>query len=150
RTGLRDWLSADEVAVVARAARGHVRHSRAHAVPAGGGIARELPFGLAQDLDAHGPGGAVLILRGLLREPAACKGYRGGRAANLCPARAAWGESPRSPAGRGGNTPQPMGAGGRVAFLPDPEGVAELSPCLPDETDFRRHSHDPDGFYARN
>ena len=119
---------------------------------AGAPGARRLPLGPLYDL-AMRPG-AIALLHGLGRDPAAWKRYRGGTAGRLWVAPSADGLSADGPFSRvlgslGSQLASPMVAGGRLAFLSDHEGTGNVYSCAFDGSDLRRHT-DHDGFYARN
>ncbi len=96
----------------------------------------------------------MLLASAAIREPAWWKRYRGGRAGKLWIGRDEFARihedldgqlsSPLWVAGSDGEQ------GGRIAFLSDHEGVGELWSSRPDGSDLRRHTTDPEGFYARD
>ena len=150
-TEVLGW-SHDGGAVLASSTVGQhsIRHSWAYAVAADGSGALKLPYGPLGGL-ALGPDGAVLLLGAFSREPAWWKRYRGGTAGKLWLDADGNGEFARFQADLDGNLSSPMWVGGRVAFLSDHEGVADLYSCLPDGSDLRAHKVDAPGeFYARN
>ena len=119
---------------------------------AGAHGARRLPLGPLADV-AMRPG-AIALLHGLGRDPAAWKRYRGGTAGRLWVAPSADGRTADGPftrvlASLGSQLACPMVAGGRLAFLSDHEGTGNVYSCALDGTGLRRHT-DHDGFYARN
>ncbi|HEY2504878.1 MAG TPA: PDZ domain-containing protein [Streptosporangiaceae bacterium] len=123
----------------------------AHAVrtdPDGGGpVTRPLPFGPAYDL-AIEPGAAA-VLTGGHGDPAWRKRYRGGTAGRLWLRTGDGAESWfRRVADLGGHLACPMLVGGRLAFISDHEGTANIYSLSQDGGDLRRHT-DHDGPYAR-
>ena len=147
-TDVAGWRSAEEVVVVTTEAPG-TSNTRAFAIAADGGVPRPLPYGTVRALDTRGPGGAVLLQRGLRRDSATWKRYRGGTMGRLWLDLDGSGEFHRFLSDHGGNINDPLWVGGRAAFLSDVEGVSELHSALPDGTDLRRHTADPAGYYAR-
>jgi tricorn protease len=149
RTDILDWLSAREVIVAGGRLpmRGDVR---AHAVPVEGGVPLVLPYGTLHGLAVHGPGGAVLTRRGIAHDASWWKRYRGGRAGKLWVAPGGSGDFQRILRDHEGNIDRPMWVGDRAAFLSDASGVSELYSCLPDGSDLRQHTDEPDAFYARH
>jgi tricorn protease len=148
------WTPDGEVLAVSATGQPFSQLTWAYAVPAavGGGAARRLPFGPAASL-AMAPG-AIALLHGMGRDPAAWKRYRGGTAGRLWLAPSADGRVAGGPFSRllreiDGQLACPMLVGGRLAFLSDHEGTGNLYSCALDGSDLRRHT-DHDGFYARN
>ncbi|WP_240796689.1 S41 family peptidase [Streptomyces sp. RFCAC02] len=118
----------------------------AYTVPLTGGPGDQLPWGPVADIAVTGGGGdrRTLLLTGKApHEPAVWKRYRGGATGKL------WYHGTRIAAGLGGHVDSPMLVDGRVAFLSDHEGVANLYSCRPDGTELWRHT-DHDAFYARH
>jgi tricorn protease len=112
-----------------------------------GQVPRPLAIGPATAI-SHGPGGGVVIARCSSLEPAFWKRYRGGGVGVL------W----IDPDGGGtyhrlidldGNLSNPCWVAGRVHFLSDHEGCANVYSCTAGGGDLRRHT-DHDGFYARS
>ena len=118
----------------------------AHAVPLDA-PPRRLPFGQVNDLALTES--ATVLLTAQRGEPAYWKRYRGGTAGRLWVASA---EDPlftRVLSHLNGQLAAPMIIGGRLAFLSDHEGTANIYSTTLDGDDLRRHT-DHDGFYARN
>ena len=149
RTDVLGWASGDEVIVAGGRppSRGDVW---AHAVPADGGVPVELPYGTLQALAVNGPGGAVMTRRGVAREAAAWKRYRGGGAGKLWIDADGSGDFQRILREHEGNIEAPMWVGDRAAFLSDVGGVSELYSCRQDGSDLRQHTDRPTDFYARH
>jgi len=153
------WTPDGQVLAVTAAAQPFRHFTRAYALeagePSGPPAAGRLPFGPVTDLALET--GGVALLNGAFRSDlAAWKRYRGGTSGRLWirPAPAAGPQAPAGPftrvlAGLPGQFASPMLIGGRLAFLSDHEGTANLYSCAPDSSDLRRHT-DHDGFYARN
>ncbi len=130
----------------------------AHAIrtdPEGvGPVARPLPYGLATDLAVEAD--AVAVLTGNEREPAWRKRYRGGSGGRLYLRTQAGSGSAglngepgfRRVADLGGHLACPMLVGGRLAFISDHEGTANVYSVDSTGGDLRRHT-DHDGPYAR-
>ena len=150
QTNVRQWFSDTEVLVVSGFESAFRGQTLAYAVPAAGGAARPLPLGTLFDLGLRGPGGAVLLSRSLGRDAASWKRYRGGTAGKLWLDPDGSGEFHRFAIDVDGNIFDPMWIDGRAAFVSDHEGVAELYSCMADDSDLRRHTHDPAEFYARH
>jgi tricorn protease len=152
RTSVCGWSPAGEVLAVTAAGQPFAFFTWAYAISPGGGAPRRLPYGPVSGL-AVGPG-AVALLSGHRGDPAAWKRYRGGTAGRLWLARVAAGAEAgsgfvRVAADLPGQFSSPMLVAGRLAFLSDHEGTANLYSCALDGSDLRRHT-DHDGFYARN
>ena len=131
------WLAAGDEVVAVTAVGQASRDSWAHAVPAGGGPSRVLPYGPVSDL-AIGSGGLALLNSVLSQEPARWKRYRGGTAGKLW-----WnasGEFTRLLPDLAGNIESPMLLGDRVAFLSDHEGWGNVYSVAADGSDLRRHT----------
>ena len=149
RTDVLGWASGEQVIVAGGGppSRGNVW---AYAVPAEGGVPVELPYGTLQALAVDGPGGAVMTRRGVAREAAAWKRYRGGGAGKLWIDTDGSGDFQRILRSHEGNIEAPMWVGERAAFLSDAGGVAELYSCRPDGSDLRQHTDQPSEFFARH
>ncbi len=119
-----------------------------------GPVARPLPYGLATDVAVEAD--AVAVLTGNEREPAWRKRYRGGSGGRLYlrtqagSGSAALNGEPgfRRVADLGGHLACPMLVGGRLAFISDHEGTANVYSVDSTGGDLRRHT-DHDGPYAR-
>lgn len=122
------------------------RLTHAYALPPTGGPAALLPYGPVRDV-AFGPAGAVVVGRNT-QDPARWKRYRGGTAGRLWLDPDGSGVFHRLLADLDTNLATPMWVGGRVFFLSDHEGIANLYSCTPEGTDLRRHT-DHDTYYAR-
>ncbi|HVB43351.1 MAG TPA: S41 family peptidase [Streptosporangiaceae bacterium] len=160
-TRVRGWSPAGEILATTAAGQAFERHTWAVAIPVAQGTARfsghrTLPFGPVGDLTMDGS--AVALLTGTAGlEPAFWKRYRGGRAGRLWVGlgEAAPGESAPGTAFRRlladvpGQFFSPMLVSGRLAFLSDHEGTANVYSCDLDGTDLRRHT-DHEGRYPRN
>jgi tricorn protease len=150
-TRVRGWSPDGEVLVLTAAGQPFGHYTWAHAVRPGGGVPRRLAFGPVSDLAVERD--AVALLTGRHpREPAYWKRYRGGCAGRLWLARG--GQDGSAPFARiaetlDGQFDCPMVVGGRLAFLADHEGTANLYSCDFDGGGLRRHT-DHDGFYARH
>ncbi|HEY2579971.1 MAG TPA: PDZ domain-containing protein [Streptosporangiaceae bacterium] len=150
-TRVRGWSPDGEVLVVTAAGQPFDHYTWAHAVRPDGGMPRRLEFGPVSDLAVERD--AVALLTGRHpREPAYWKRYRGGCAGRLWLGRG--GQDAPAPFSRlaeslGGQFDCPMIVGGRLAFLADHEGTANLYSCDFNGDDLRRHT-DHDGFYARH
>lgn len=149
RTDVLGWASGEQVIAAGGepAPRGYVW---AYAVPVDGGVPVELPYGTLQALAVNGPGGAVMTRRGVAREAAAWKRYRGGGAGKLWIDADGSGDFRRILRSHEGNIESPMWVGDRAAFLSDAGGVAELYSCSPDGSDLRQHTDQPSEFFARH
>jgi tricorn protease len=129
RTLTLGWTELDEVVAASAVGQPSGRWTWAHAVPAGGGPSRRLPFGPLSGL-AAGPAGTALVTATMSREQAWWKRYRGGTAGTLWwragvgagGAGTGGGEFARVLADLDGNLTSPMVVGDRLAFLSDHEG----------------------------
>ena len=139
------WTAEGEVLAVSAAGQHAQKYPRAFAI---GEVHRELPFGQVNDLAIEAE--ATFLLTGAVaREPAYWKRYRGGRAGKLW-VRAAGAAGfarilPEHTAQHG----SPMVIGGRLFFLSDHEGTANIYSTALDGTGLRKHT-EHDGCYARN
>jgi len=123
------------------------------AADAPNGAVEALPYGPARTI-AFGPNDEIVLGRNT-GDPARWKRYRGGTAGHLWIGRD--GEfAPLLPHVQG-NIASPMwiraersgGAGERIFFVSDHEGIGNLYSCAPDGTDLRRHT-DHEDYYVRN
>jgi tricorn protease len=154
--------SGDAAGTAGAASTGHAPGTGdAAGVPGGAGAAaglwpagtRRLPYGPVGDL-AMEPGAVALLTGNGGRDPATWKRYRGGTAGRLWLASETGAGTPAGPFTRilgelAGQLASPMLTGGRLAFLSDHEGTANVYSCALDGGGLRRHT-DHDGFYARN
>jgi tricorn protease len=146
------WSASGEVFAVSAAGEPFRHFTWAYALTPEGGAPRRLPYGPVSDL-AVGADAVALLSGRHRREPASWKRYRGGTAGRLWVARTSGGAPAegftRVVAGLPGQFSSPMLAGGRLVFLSDHEGTANLYSCTLDGGGLRRHT-DHDGFYARH
>ncbi len=145
-TMVRGWTPEGHILFVTTYGQPFFRNYRAYTLDPDGGAPQLLPLGQVNHL-ALGPGGVKIIGRNTA-DPARWKRYRGGTAGHL------WIDARGNGTFRrmdelAGNVTSPMWLDGRVYYLSDAEGVANLYSCLPDASDVRRHS-DHDSFYARH
>ncbi|MFG2889763.1 S41 family peptidase [Streptomyces sp. NPDC048248] len=121
-------------------------YSWSYTLPTDGSPGRQLPWGPVSDLavaEFDGERRTLLLTGKPPHEPAAWKRYRGGAMGRM------WLHGTRLMPDLRGHLDAVMFVGGRIAFLSDHEGVANVYSCLPDSTDLRRHSDHAD-FYARH
>ncbi len=111
----------------------------------GGGEPRELSLGHARAI-SHGTHGRVALGRNA-NDPARWKRYRGGTSGEIWIDESGEGRFQRLPL-PDGNPCWPMWVGGRIFFLSDHEGIANVYSCLPDGGDVTRHTHEAE-YYAR-
>jgi len=145
RTKTVGWTAAGEVLAVSAAGQHAHKYPRAFAIAA---APRELPFGQVNDLAIEAEA-AVLLTGAVVREPAYWKRYRGGRAGKLWVAAAGAAGFTRILPDHTAQLGSPMVIGGRVFFLSDHEGSANVYSSALDGTGLRKHT-DHDRFYARN
>ncbi len=151
-TVMRGWGPDGEILATTSAGQPFFRQTWAYAVPVSDGTARfaaqrRLPFGPVGDLAIET--GATALLNGTGGdEPAFWKRYRGGRCGRIWVADSDAGFR-RLLADLHGQFFSLMLVGGRLAFISDHEGTANLYSCALDGSDLRRHT-DHDGPYARN
>jgi tricorn protease len=130
------WTAADEVLVVTAAGQHAQKYPRAFAI---GEVPRELPFGQVNDLAIEAA--ATLVLTGAVAyEPAYWKRYRGGRAGKLWVRAAGAAGFTRILPGHTAQVGSPMVLGGRLFFLSDHEGTANIYSTALDAMDLRRHT----------
>ncbi|WP_245766625.1 S41 family peptidase [Streptomyces colonosanans] len=118
----------------------------AYKVPTDGDPGGKLPWGPVSDIavaDVEGEHRTLLLTGTPPHEPASWKRYRGGAMGRL------WLHGRQLLPDLGGHLDSPMFVGGRIAFLSDHEGIANLYSCAYDGSDLRRHT-DHDAFYARH
>src|SRR6201996_2095147 len=108
---------------------------------------RRLPFGQVNDLALTES--ATVLLTAQRGDPSHWKRYRGGTAGRLWVATADDPLFTRLLSDLNGQLAAPMIVEGRLVFLSDHEGIANLYSTTLDGSDLRRHT-DHDGFYARN
>ncbi|MBX2800903.1 MAG: PDZ domain-containing protein [Myxococcales bacterium] len=140
------WTPESEIVFTSAAGRPFARDSHLHVVDPGGGLPRRLPWGPAEAV-AFAPGDepAVAICRHQ-HDLAWWKGYRGGRAGAIWvrpEAAAPWQRLPLP-----GNVVCPQWVAGRLAFVSDHEGDAQLYSCDATGSDVQRHS-DHEGLAVR-
>jgi tricorn protease len=149
QTRVTGWTADGEVLAVSAAGQPAMKYRRAFAVPGRGDAPpRLLPFGPVNDLALEDTGTALLT-GSVAYEPAHWKRYRGGRAGKLWVATADDPLFTRVLSGINGQLASPMLVGGRLFFLSDFEGTANIYSCALDGTGLARHT-DHDGMYARN
>ncbi|MFJ7341494.1 S41 family peptidase [Streptomyces sp. NPDC101110] len=140
------WTPDGEILAVASHGEPFSYFTWAYKVAPGGGPGRKLPWGPVSDIqvaDIDGERKSLLLTGTPPHEPASWKRYRGGATGRL------WLHGERLLEGLGGHLHSPMFVGGRIAFLSDHEGVANLYSCAHDGSGLRRHT-DHDAFYARH
>ncbi|MGE3663097.1 MAG: PDZ domain-containing protein [Pseudonocardia sp.] len=146
------WTADGEVLAVSSTGE-PTRRTWAHALPAGGGVPRRLPYGPVSAV-ALGPAGEVLAASAGAHDMARWKRYRGGLAGTLWWDATGSGKFERFAADLDGQIDSPMLVGGRVAFVSDHEGWGNLYSLALDGTDLRRHTdHGAPGspaFYVRH
>jgi tricorn protease len=123
-----------------------VKETVAFAVARDGGQPRRLPVGHAMAIDVAA-NGATLIGRNNL-DPARWKRYRGGTAGHLWVDAAGAGDFVRLGAQLDGNLVWPTWLDGRVTFLSDHEGIANLYAVRPDGSELVRLT-DERTYFAR-
>ena len=146
RTRVTGWTDDGEVLAITAAGQSSSQLTMAYAVPLAA-PPRRLPFGQVTDLALTSS--ATVLLTGQRGDPAHWKRYRGGTAGRLWVATADDPLFTRLLSNLNGQFAAPMIVAGRLVFLSDHEGTANLYSTTLDGTDLRRHT-DHDGFYARN
>ncbi|HEX4291473.1 MAG TPA: PDZ domain-containing protein [Trebonia sp.] len=139
------WSAEGEVLAVSAAGQPSRKYPRAFAI---GAVPRELAFGQVNDLAIEAEATALLT-GAVAREPAYWKRYRGGRAGRLWVRAAGLAEFSRILPEHTAQLGSPMVIGGRLFFLSDHEGTANIYSTGLDGTDLRKHTGH-DGYYARN
>ncbi|GAA2310635.1 hypothetical protein GCM10010234_63630 [Streptomyces hawaiiensis] len=140
------WTPDGDILAVASHGEPFSYFTWAYKVTPGGDPGRKLPWGPVSDIqvaDVDGERRSLLLTGTPPHEPASWKRYRGGATGRL------WLHGERLLEGIGGHLHSPMFVGGRIAFLSDHEGVANLYSCAYDGSGLRRHT-DHDSFYARH
>ncbi|MFI9752632.1 S41 family peptidase [Streptomyces collinus] len=140
------WTPEGEILAVASHGEPFSYFTWAYKISPGGDPGRKLPWGPVSDIqvaDVDGERKSLLLTGTPPHEPASWKRYRGGATGRL------WLHGERLLEGIGGHLHSPLFVGGRIAFLSDHEGVANLYSCAHDGSDLRRHT-DHDAFYARH
>ena len=148
RTRVTGWTRHGEVLAVSATGQPETFLTWAYAVPLEGAPPRRLPFGPVTDLAREDAGTALLTGR-LNNEMAYWKRYRGGTRGKLWTATADDPLFTRVLANHAGQLSAPMIIAGRLFFLSDHEGTANIYSCALDGGDISRHT-DHDGMYARN
>jgi tricorn protease len=145
RTRTAGWTAAGEVLAVSAAGQHAQKYPHAFAI---GAMPRELPFGQVNDLALEAEG-TVLLTGAVNEEPAHWKRYRGGRAGKLWIRAAGAAGFTRILPEHTAQLGSPMLIAGRVFFLSDHEGTANIYSVALDGSDLRKHT-EHDGAYARN
>ena len=148
RTRVTGWTRPGEVLAVSAAGQPETFLTWAYEVPLEGAPPRRLPFGPVTDLARQDAGTALLTGR-MNNEMAYWKRYRGGTRGRLWTATADDPLFTRVLANHAGQLGAPMIIAGRLFFLSDHEGTANIYSCALDGGDISRHT-DHDGMYARN
>src|SRR5262249_47202368 len=146
RTRVTGWTDDGEVLATTATGQPSSPLTWAYAVPLSA-PPRRLPFGQVNDLALTAS--ATVLLTGQRGDLAHWQRYRAGAAGRLW---VAAGDDPlftRVLSGLSGQLASPMVIDGRLVFLSDHEGTANLYSTTLDGGDLRRHT-DHDGFYARN
>jgi tricorn protease len=153
KTRTAGWASDSEILAISTAGQPERTHSVAYALPvqgegeAGGGPARQLPYGQVNDL-AHADETTALLTARYSPEPAYWKRYRGGTAGRLWVA-TKHAEFTRVLKNLDSQLASPMLLNNRLYFISDHEGTGNIYSVTLDGNDLRRHT-DHDGCYARN
>ena len=141
RTRVTGWTDAGEVLAITAADQPSAQRTMAYAVSLDA-PPRRLPFGQVNDLARTTA--ATVLLTGQRGDPSHWKRYRGGTAGRLW---VATGDDPlftRVLSQLNGQLAAPMIVGGRLVFLSDHEGTANLYSATLNGDDLRRHT-DHDG-----
>src|SRR5258708_7789065 len=156
-TRLRGWSPDGDILATTAADQPFQHYTWAYTIPVSDGTSRfaeqrRLPYGPVADVAMDGR--AIALLTASYQDPAYWKRYRGGTSGRLWVAAEpdGGGDQPsfrRLLADLAGQFHSPMLVGGRLAFISDFEGTANIYSCALDGTDLRRHT-DHDGMYARN
>jgi tricorn protease len=146
RTRVTGWTRQGEVLAITAVGQPSSQLTMAYAVPLDA-PSRRLPFGQVNDLALTES--ATVLLTAQRGDPSYWKRYRGGTAGRLWVASADDPLFTRVLSNLNGQLAAPMIVDGRIVFLSDHEGTANLYSTTLDGGDLRRHT-DHDGFYARN
>ena len=142
-------LDGKEILYASNAGQFAGRFDVIYAIEPGGGMPRQLPFGMANAISYSRNSSGVVLGRNInIREFSHWKRYRGGTAGHL------WCDIDGNGTFKrllqlNGNIADPCWVGERIYFLSDHDGVGNLYSCTPDGQDLHQHTDHSD-FYARH
>jgi len=145
-TAVRGWTPDGRILLCSNHGQPFLRNWHAFTLDVEGGEPQPLALGQVNHL-AYGPQGRCVIGRNTV-DPARWKRYRGGTAGHLWVDENGSGEFRRMSELRG-NLSCPMWLAGRIWFISDYEGTANLYSCQPDGSALQRHT-DHVGSYVRH